>query len=138
MTSAEPSPKLSKPMLPPNGQCVLLLEDDPGVRRSLHLLLRAHGFEVRSHESAATLLADPKTADARILVADYRLRDGNGVDVLRKLQAEGWSGPAVLITGALTPELHEQAVAAGYVAVFDKPIRPHELIHAIGTAIAPK
>jgi FixJ family two-component response regulator len=131
-----PVPESKKVEQTSKGPCVLLLEDDAGVRRSLHLLLRANGFDVRSHESAVTLLADPATAEAHVLVADYRLRDGNGVDVLRSLQTSGWKGPAVLITGALTPELYQEAVAAGYVAVFDKPVVPHELIHAIGTAIS--
>src|SRR3546814_15865794 len=43
---------------------LLLLEDDAGVRRSLQLLLRARGFDVRAYAAGAALLADPAACDA--------------------------------------------------------------------------
>ena len=54
-------------------QLILLLEDDAGVRRAVHLMLCAHGFDVHSHESAGLLLADPAIPGADFLIADYRL-----------------------------------------------------------------
>lgn len=113
---------------------ILLLEDDAGVRRALHLMLRAHGFDVHSHESAVLLLADPAIPRAEFLIADYRLIDSNGIDVLRALRATGWQGRAILITGAPSPALRDEALAAGYAAVLEKPLQPHDLLHALGSA----
>ncbi len=112
---------------------ILLLEDDAGVRRALHLMLRAHGFDVHSHESAVLLLADPALPRAEFLIADYRLIDSNGIDVLRALRATGWQGRAILITGAPSPALRAEALAAGYAAVLEKPLQPHDLLHALGS-----
>jgi FixJ family two-component response regulator len=122
------------PPIDRKAQLILLLEDDAGVRRSLHLMLRAHGFDVHSHESAGLLLADPAIPGADLLIADYRLIDGNGIDVLRALRARRWQGRAILITGAPSPALRDEALAAGYAAVLEKPLQPHDLLHALGSA----
>jgi FixJ family two-component response regulator len=115
-------------------QRILLLEDDAGVRRALHLMLCAHGFEVHSHESAGLLLADAAIPGADFLIADYRLIDSNGIDVLRALRATGWQGRAILITGAPSPALRDEALAAGYAAVLEKPLQPHDVLHALRSA----
>ena len=120
-TAPAPAPKKS----------LVLVEDDEVVRRSLHLLLHFRGFDVRSFASAGPLLADTWLPSASSLVADYRLPDGNGLDVLRHLRAAGWKGRAVLITGYPDRSLCEAAQAAGFAAIIEKPIRQHDLLNAL-------
>lgn len=110
---------------------VLLLEDDAGVRRSMHLMLHGAGFDVRSYSAAAALLADPGIDDAGVLIADYRLSDGDGVDVLRALRDQSWNGRAVLITAFPSPALRAAAKEAGYDLVLDKPVLQHNLLGAL-------
>lgn len=114
-------------------QRVLLIEDDSAVRRALHLMLRVHGYDVCAHESVWLLLADPSVTGAAFLVADYRLADGNGIDVLRALRRAGWAGRAVMITGAASPALRAKALTAGYATVLEKPLQPHEVLQALGS-----
>lgn len=110
---------------------VLLVEDDDGVRRSLHLLLHGRGFDVRSYSAAGPLLADPSIGEARCLIADYRLPDSDGFGVLRALHRIGWQGRSVLITAYPSITLRAAAEACGYDAILEKPIRQHELIGAL-------
>ena len=86
-------------------QLLLLVEEDASLRRSLQLLLQGQGFEVRAHASAAQALADDSAVRSNVLVADSRLLDSEGIDVLRSLHELGWSGRAVLITGFGSEEL---------------------------------
>jgi FixJ family two-component response regulator len=123
--------KTNHPPRPKGASCILLLEDDAGTRRSLHLLLRGRGFEVRSYAAAGPLLEDPAARAAPYLIADYRLAETDGVAVLRTLRKQGWAGRAVLITGFSSDALRKEALAAGYVAVLDKPVLPHMLLTAI-------
>ncbi len=111
---------------------LLLVEDDAGVRRSLQLLFRARGFDVRAYASGAALLADPLARDACCFVADFRLEEIDGIEVLARLRKSGWSGPAVLITAFPSADLSERALAQGFSQVLEKPFREH----ALGDAVA--
>lgn len=110
---------------------VLLVEDDDGVRRATQLLLHGHGYRVRSHRAAASALADPAAPEAAYLLADYRLPDGDGIDLLQAMRATGWSGHAVLMTGYPHAGLAEAARQSGYAAFLEKPLRTHDLLAAL-------
>lgn len=107
---------------------IALLEDDPGVRRSLQLLLRGRGFDVKAFGNANSLLADPEVAAAACLVIDYRLPAVDGITVLESLRARDWTGPAILMTAFGTAEITRRAKTAGFCEVFDKPLREHILV----------
>jgi len=123
--------------LPHEKTRILLVEDDPGVRRSLQLLLQANGFDVRAYASGSTLLADDTTLDATCLVADYRMSDCDGVDTLVKLRAKGWAGPAILITGFPSADLTDRAKQAGFAAIFEKPLRHRGVVQAVERLVRP-
>ncbi|WP_321163640.1 MULTISPECIES: response regulator transcription factor [unclassified Sphingomonas] len=116
---------------------LLLVEDDPGVRRSLQLLLQANGFDVRAYASGAALLADQTALDASCLIADYRMSDFDGVDTLTALRAKGWAGPAILITAFPSSDLCASAKDAGFEEIFEKPLRRHVLVKAVERLVRP-
>jgi FixJ family two-component response regulator len=115
----------------PDRPRVLVVEDDPGVRRSLQLLLRGRGFEVRAYASGLALLADPTALSAICLVADYLMPDVDGIKVLVALRDLGWSGEALLITAYPTPELADRALKAGFARVLEKPLIDAALVEII-------
>lgn len=110
---------------------IIIVEDDPAVRRSLQLLLLAQGYEVRTYGSGEALLNDDKIGDVSCLIADYRLIDMDAIELLTRLRAQGVTWPSVLITGLRSPELDELALAAGFTAVFEKPLRLHTLTDVV-------
>ena len=114
-----------------SGFCILLSEDDAGVRRSLQLLLRSKGFQVRSYTSAKSLLLDPGAQCGDCLVVDYRMPDVDGITMLMALRAAGWSKPAILITGHFSEGLEHRAYAAGISDVLEKPLGEHVLLCSI-------
>jgi len=121
----------------PEGRArLLLVEDDPGVRRSLQLLLRGRGFEVRAYASGLALLADPTALEAVCLIADYRMPEIDGLSILRQLRERGWRGQALLITAFPSARLVDQAVAAGFGAVIEKPLVEAGLVEAVERAVA--
>jgi FixJ family two-component response regulator len=112
-------------------QKIFLVDDDPGVRRSLQLLLQARGFDVRSYGAGSNLLADSAVRGAACVVADYRMPEIDGLAMLRILRSSGWLGPAILVTAYHSAELSEQASAAGYNAIVEKPLREHALVDMV-------
>lgn len=115
---------------------LLLVEDDPGVRRSLQLILQGSGFQVRSYGTVAASIADPNLAQADGMIADYRLPDGDGLSLLRTLHAAGFRGQAILITAFWTAHLEEQALAAGYARVLEKPLAERMLRETVTRLLA--
>ena len=110
---------------------ILLVEDDDGVRRSLHLMLHGRGYDVRSYSAAVPLMAEAGYFDADCLIADYRLIDTDGFSVLTTLRDAGWAGRSILITAWSDPQVRLEARTCGYDMVLEKPVRPHDLIAAI-------
>jgi CheY-like chemotaxis protein len=102
--------------------CILVVEDDSAVRRSLQLLLRSKGYDVRAYGSASIALDDPNVHATHCLVADLMMPGVDGVALLGALRANAWDGPAVLLSGFLDDEAREMARAAGFAAVLDKPM----------------
>jgi FixJ family two-component response regulator len=113
---------------------VAILDDDAGARRSMQLLLQGRGFQVRSFESPEALIADVRANNPACLVTDYRMIECDGVEVLDRLRADGWSGRAILVTAFGSGELMQRAMAHGFDAVIDKPCKDSVLVNAIRDA----
>lgn len=113
------------------GPRVLLVEDDDGVRRSLQLLLKWKGFDVRAHARMRSAARLKTLDDVDLLVSDYALEDGDGIALLQALRESGWHGPAVLIVSNPAPGLIERAIAAGFRDVLEKPLDPQQLIDCL-------
>src|SRR3546814_16457148 len=92
---------------------LLLLEDDAGVRRSLQLLFRARGFDVRASAAGAALLADPAACDACCFIADYRLDENDGIEVFCHFMERGGSGTTVLLTAFPSADSTTRSLAPG-------------------------
>lgn len=114
---------------------MVVVEDDTAVRRSLQLLLLSRGLNVRAHGSARQALADPHSRSAACLVADLVLPEADGVALLGELRGSGWDGPAILISGHLTPDRSAAAVKAGYIKVIPKPFAENVVADAVFKAL---
>jgi FixJ family two-component response regulator len=110
---------------------LLLVDDDPGVRRALQLLLSGRGYEVRAYGAVRDLLADPLAPNAEVLVADYKMPDADGLNLILGLHERGWSGRALLITGFPEDGLAAKALSAGYERVLEKPLVDLALVKAV-------
>ncbi len=115
---------------------ILLSDDDSSVRRSRQLLLRSRGFDVRAYTSGTALLLDPGAHAGDCLVVDYRMPDIDGISLLKRLRSAGWRGPAILLTTHDEDGLAEQARAAGFSKVLEKPLRDKILLNAIDRVLS--
>lgn len=117
---------------------ILIVEDDPGVRRSLQLLLRGRDFDVKAHSTADAALADAGAFDPDCLVVDYQLGGDNGIALINALRMSGCVAPAILISAFGSADLAERARDAGFAHVFDKPLRAHRLLAAVSSLVGEK
>lgn len=115
--------------------CILVVEDDDSMRRSMQLFLRGRGFDVLTYASADRLLREENLAEAACLVADYKLGEQDGISLLGALRARGWTGPAILTTGFPSEEVRSSARTAGFDLLLEKPFRDHALVIGINQLI---
>ena len=115
---------------------VVLVDDDAAVRSSLKLLLTGRGYSVDAFAGGQAVLDANLGNDNVCLIADYLMPDVDGISLLGSLRKQGWSGPALLITGHFDTTLERRALACGYTAVFEKPLRHEQLIDAVAVLTA--
>ncbi|MFF0946544.1 response regulator transcription factor [Rhizobium leguminosarum] len=114
---------------------VAVVDDDASLRRSLGRLLNAYGFQAEEYTSAEDFLArDPNTA-IDCLVLDIDLGGMSGIDLQRRLKAEGTSLPVIFITALETASAKAEAEKVGCVAYLQKQFPGGALIAAINKAM---
>jgi len=114
---------------------LLVVEDDAMVRGWIRLSLE--GTEFRLVGEAATAVEATGLLQRRgpdLLLVDYRLSDGAGTELVRRLRLEGSSVPAVLMTAHHEPGFNESARDAGAQGSVLKTGSSDELLAALRLA----
>jgi two-component system response regulator ChvI len=100
---------------------ILLVEDDDDYREIVSSELSWHGFDVRSFADGDSLLGSLDiTADADVIVLDWRLPNISGIDLLPQLRERGVNLPVVFLTSHPEPVYEKLAFERGALDFIDK------------------
>lgn len=99
---------------------VAVVDDDESDRRSLSRLLRAAGLQAITYASAELFLADTSQPKFGCLLLDIQLPGMSGLQLARKLVADGVITPTIFITAHDDAETKREAETTGCVAYFRK------------------
>ena len=77
---------------------ILLLEDDPGLGRSVQEYLSLSGHQVAWARSVADAAERLNSGNPDLLLLDLRLPDGSGLDLLREVRGRGDRRPVIILT----------------------------------------
>ncbi|OLZ47249.1 response regulator transcription factor [Amycolatopsis keratiniphila] len=102
---------------------ILLIEDDPLVRRGLQLALNRHGHEVRVAETGEDGLTEFHTAPSDLVVLDLMLPGIDGFEVCRRVRAAG-PVPVIMLTARGDDFDIVTGLAAGADDYVVKPVQP--------------
>lgn len=108
-----------------------IIDDDDSVRVALERLLIAAGLRVRAFPSARAFLSSGASAEGACIVVDVMMHGMSGLELCRKLQADGVHTGFIFVTAHDTPETRQQAREAGATAYFRKPVDARALVDAI-------
>ncbi len=114
---------------------VLLVDDDPEVLHALGRRLRATGFEVSAHTSAASALAALKNGGFDVAVSDIAMPEMDGLGFIRTVRHHDLDLPIVLITGAPAFETAIRAVEYGAFRYLVEPVNDAELYSTLEHAV---
>ncbi len=110
-----------------SGARVLMIEDEPEIRRFVRMALESEGLEVYEAATLARGLIDAATRRPELVVLDLGLPDGDGLDFIREFR--GWSQSPVLVLSAREGEERKvQALDAGADDYLVKPFGVAELL----------
>ena len=115
---------------------LLLVEDDATFSKLLTIYLGRHGHEVKVcstiKEAKATL---HQSNNFEVLMLDYRLPDGNSVDLLKEIRDEGIRTPALIMTSFHDVRTAVNAMQSGAFDYITKPVNHEELLMVLGEVL---
>lgn len=115
---------------------LLLVDDDRHVLESMAQWLRELGFQVATAASCRDALVSLGEKRPDLVLADVRLPDGDGFDILAYCREHLPEVSVILLTGYGTVETGIEALRAGAFDLLTKPLIDEELEMAIHRALA--
>ncbi len=115
---------------------VLIVDDEPNIRRMIGALLTAEGYEVRDAADgrAAVVAADEAMPD--VVLLDLMMpAAADGLATLRALRERDASLPVIMMSGRAGLTDAVRATKMGALNFLEKPLAPESLVLALGAAL---
>ncbi|HJU22351.1 MAG TPA: response regulator [Casimicrobiaceae bacterium] len=113
---------------------VLVVEDEPEIRRFLHASFNAEGYRVVESASGRRGMIDAGSHKPDLAIVDLGLPDIDGIDVIRRIRE--WSSMPVIVLSARTQERTKiDALDAGANDYITKPFGVGELLARVRAAL---
>ncbi len=114
---------------------VFIIDDDAASRESVAALVRSHGVEAETYESAEQFLERFNPQQSGCLVVDVRMSGMTGVQLQQRLIEQGVELPVIMLTGYGDVPTAVQAMRAGACAFLEKPCNHKQLWESIEQAL---
>jgi len=116
------------------GPLVLVVEDEPQVRRFLRTALTAQGFRLVEAETVREAVIAATTHNPELILLDIGLPDGSGIELTRRIRE--WSRVPIIVISARGKEDDKvTALDAGADDYLTKPFGVNELLARIRVAL---
>jgi DNA-binding NtrC family response regulator len=113
---------------------ILVVDDEPLIRWSLTERLTAEGYTVSEAETAADALAKSEEGVDLVLL-DYRLPDGDGLSVLKRIKERTPDTLVILLTAVSSVDTAVEAMKQGAYHYANKPFNLDEIVLVVEKAL---
>jgi two-component system KDP operon response regulator KdpE len=117
---------------------VLVVDDEPAIRRFLRTSLDAQGYDIVEAADAKSALAQIARTSIDVLVLDLGLPDMDGLDVIKTLREQGSSVPIIVLSSRSDEAGKVRALDLGADDYVTKPFGMDELIARLRAALRHK
>jgi len=116
---------------------VLIVDDDPDLRRALKIRLRANHYDIVQASDGYSAIAVAHKEQPDLIILDLGLPAGDGFTVLRRLQqSDPLSNIPVIVLTARDPLYNRlKTLSAGATAFIQKPADNRELLEMISATL---
>lgn len=117
---------------------ILIIEDDLTFSQLLEGFLNKHGHEPFMAHNVKNALKILTQERFDLMLVDYRLPDGTGLDVLAHIREKGLNYPLVIMTSFNDVRTAVKSIQLGAIDYITKPVNPDELLMIINGAFEKK
>jgi two-component system nitrogen regulation response regulator NtrX len=115
---------------------VLIVDDEPNIRRMLGSLLRAEGYRTREAGSALGALAEVQGEEPDAVLMDLYMDGGEtGLDALPRLKEAAPDLPVIMMSGRASLSDAVKATRLGAFHFIEKPLTPEAVLLTLGSAL---
>jgi two-component system response regulator DctR len=133
---------MPNPVVAPFGDTrIAIVDDDPGLRHSLEMLMDTRGWKSYAFERAADFLAHGSPAQFHCLVIDVRIPGMSGLELFEELRRRAqrktqYLPPVLFLTGHGDIPMVVHALKQGASDFLEKPADPRTLLDAVVKALS--
>jgi two-component system response regulator AtoC len=114
---------------------ILVVDDEPGLRHTISLILREDGHDVETSPDGASALATLAASDAAVIVCDVRMPGMDGLTFLDRYRAAAGRALVVMMSAYGDDDAAVEAIRRGAYDYISKPFRADQLQLVIRKAI---
>ena len=107
---------------------VLIIDDEPGLRQTVSLILGEEGYEVHTASDGEEGLARAAELEPDIILCDVRMPRLNGIDFLERYRSEGGQALVIVMTAYGGLDLAIEAMKKGAYDYISKPFGADQLV----------
>jgi two-component system response regulator HydG len=117
---------------------VLIIEDDSTFAQIIEGFLLKNGFTVTLATNLSQAYKIVEQQEFDLLLFDYRLPDGTGIDALNHVRQKGHQSPVIIMTSFNDVRTAVKSIQLGAFDYITKPINPDELLMVINNSLYKK
>ena len=114
---------------------LLVVDDEPDLRTLYELTLLREGYQIETAGTLEDALQRLQDASYHLIITDMRLPDGSGLDLLRRLEQDGRSEKAIVITAYGSAENAVEALKSGAYDYLTKPVDLKQFRMVVASAL---
>jgi two-component system response regulator PilR (NtrC family) len=122
-------------MMLPSQFSLLVVDDEPDLRTLYELTLLREGYEVETASCVDDAWAQLGARQFSAVITDLRLPDGTGLDLLRRLEAQGRPEKTIVITAFGSSDNAVEALKAGAFDYLTKPVDLRQFRSVVASAL---
>jgi DNA-binding response OmpR family regulator len=116
---------------------ILIVEDDPDVRKGMHVRLQASNYDTFFAADAISSMSEARKHQPDLILLDLGLPGGDGFTVMERFKANPHLAviPIIIVSARTGHDNRVRAMKAGAKAFLEKPVDNAELLAVIRQAL---
>lgn len=113
---------------------VLIIDDEPGLRQTVSLILSGEGYEVHTAADGEEGLLRARELQPGIILCDVRMPRMSGLEFLERYRSEGGAALVIMMTAYGSIDLAVETMKAGAYDYISKPFSADQIVLALRKA----